>query len=527
VLLGNRDGTFRPAVTYEASGYLSTSVALGDLNGDGKLDLALTNTCGSPPIDSDGNCPFATVDVMLGNGDGTFGPPSGSGLSGWAPVSIALGDVNGDGMPETVVADICNAPNKCTDEGCTCTSSSVEVLGRMYDAGARFGRSVACSDVNGTGRADVVVANSGAIGVLLNNGDGTLQPVVTYQSPGVVDGWSALAVRDVNGDGKPDLLVAATLGCTGCNNDSVAGVLLGNGDGTFQPPVTYSSGGQYARSVAVADVNGDGKLDLIVASCSGIWPDDRAVGILTGNGNGTFQPAVVFNSGASGTFAVAAGDLNKDGKPDVVTVNTSGLGLGVLLNNTNAQKQATSSTISSSLNPSIYGQKVTWTATVTSSGSSTPTGKVKFTWSTYTIGSAILNSSGVATFSRSNLNAGTFPLTAVYVGDAANLGSTSGVLNQVVMQTTSSASLTSSPNPSASGQAVTFTATITSPTVLPTGPVTFAIGKTVLGTAQLSGGKAKLTISTLAVGSSRVTATYYGNSNIAKSSASVTQTVNQ
>jgi hypothetical protein len=113
----------------------------------------------------------------------------------------------------------------------------------------------------------------------------------------------------------------------------------------------------------------------------------------------------------------------------------------------------------------------------------------------------------------------------VYAGDATNSGSTSAVLNQVVLETTSSATLTSSPNPSAQGQAVMFTATISSPTVIPTGPITFAYGKTVLGTAQLSGGKGNLTISSLAVGSTKVTATYYGNSNIAKSSASIVQTV--
>jgi hypothetical protein len=91
----------------------------------------------------------------------------------------------------------------------------------------------------------------------------------------------------------------------------------------------------------------------------------------------------------------------------------------------------TSTLLVSSLNPSIYGQKVTWTATVTSSGSITPTGKVRFTSSGYTIGSATLNSGGVASLTRSNLNADPYPLTAVYVGDAANLGSTSAVLNQV------------------------------------------------------------------------------------------------
>ena len=185
----------------------------------------------------------------------------------------------------------------------------------------------------------------------------------------------------------------------------------------------------------------------------------------------------------------------------------------------------TSTALISSMNPSTYGQKVTWIVTVTSSASIPPTGTVKLTWSIYTIGWATLDSGGMATFSRSNLNADSYPLTAVYMGDAAHTGSTSAVLNQLITQATTSAALSSSPNPSASGQVVTFTATITSPTVMPTGPVTFGVGKTVLGTAQLSGGKAKFTISTLPVGATRVTATYYGNSNIAKSSASVTQTV--
>ena len=187
-------------------------------------------------------------------------------------------------------------------------------------------------------------------------------------------------------------------------------------------------------------------------------------------------------------------------------------------------KSGTSTSLVSNLNPSIYGQKVTWTAKVTSSGSIKPTGKVTFTWGN-TIGTATLNASGVATLTRSNLNADTYPLTAVYSGDANNPGSTSAVLNQVVTQASSAATLTSSPNPSTQGQAVTFTAAITSPTGTAQGPVTFTAGKTVLGTAQLNSGHAKLTISSLAVGSTKVTATYYGDSNIAKSSASVTQTV--
>jgi hypothetical protein len=301
------------------------------------------------------------------------------------------------------------------------------------------------------------------------------------------------------------------------------GVLLGNGDGTFQAPVDYNVGFTPVRSVAIADVNGDGKADLLVGGDVGTVQHGE-VGYLLGNGDGNFQPVVTFGSGGNAAISIALADVNGDGQPDLLAANAEHNTVGVLLHSP-ASQSTTKTTLRSSLNPSTYGQKVTWTATVTPSGSLIPTGKVQFRWGIYTIGSATLDSSGVATLTKSNLNAGAFPLTAVYMGDTANSGSTSAVLNQVVLQATSSARLASSLNPSAQGQAVTFTATISSPTVVPTGPVTFRVGTTVLGTSQLSGGKAKFTISTLAVGSTRVTATYYGNSNVSKSSASVRQTV--
>jgi hypothetical protein len=200
-------------------------------------------------------------------------------------------------------------------------------------------------------------------------------------------------------------------------------------------------------------------------------------------------------------------------------------GLRQVVNSTT--KSATSTALVSSLNPSIYGQKVSWTATVKTSGSVAPTGKVNFTWNGHSIGTVTLNASGAATLSKSNLNVYTYPLSAVYAGDADNVGSASTVLNQVVKQTTSTAKLISSANPSTLGQVVTFTASISSPTVTATGPVTFTSGTTMLGTSQLSGGKATFTTSTLAVGATTVKATYYGDSNIAGSSASVTETVQQ
>jgi Big-like domain-containing protein len=131
----------------------------------------------------------------------------------------------------------------------------------------------------------------------------------------------------------------------------------------------------------------------------------------------------------------------------------------------------------------------------------------------------------VASLTKSSLNADPYNLLATYNGDVNNLRSTSPVLNQAVLQTTSAAAITPSRNPSTVGQAVTFTAKITSPTVMPTGPVTFTAGNAVLGTAQLSGGKATLTTSSLPAGASLVTVTYNGSSNIAKNTATVMQMV--
>jgi hypothetical protein len=638
VLLGNGDGSFQPAVSYDLGG-LFAKVVLADVNGDGKRDIvAAAEFC--LPLGGRSSC----ASVLLGNGDGTFQPAVTYSSGGFLAASVAVADVNGDGKPDIVVANNCSA---YTFPNYDCNAGAQGIIGVLlgngdgtfqpavtyspggYSTAGYFPSAIAIADVNGDGKPDLIVTNQfgpsdgdGSVGVLLGNGNGTFQPVVTYDSGG--PGPDSVAVADVNGDGRPDLLVVGVW----------LEVLLGNGDGTFQPAVTYDSGG--GNSIAVADLNADGKLDVAVGNGGGgvEFNGDGTIDVLLGNGDGTFQPAVTYDSGGYGTGSVVAADVNGDGKTDIVTAtqsvipgpdgNRDGLA-SVLLNNTGSTvfqtttlllsslnpslagqavtltavassaagipqggevtfyyyevpgivgtaslsggtasintsslpigtsvitaiyrgsgqygpsmspalqqavnpttKSVTSTALASSLNPSIYGQKVTWTATVTTSGPATPTGKVNFKWDGYSIGSATLNASGVATLSRPNLNVYTYPLTAVYAGDANNVGSTSAILNQVVKETTSTAALSSSANPSTDGQAVTFTATITSPTVTATGPVTFTAGKTVLGTAQLSNHKATFTTSTLAVGSTTVTATYSGDSNIAESSASVMQTV--
>jgi len=516
VLLGNGDGTFRPAITYLTPREIDAG-AVADVNGDGSPDLIVASPCGNF------GCTEGSVGVLLGNGDGTFRAVVNYDSGGEGAISVAIADVNRDGRADLVVANYDSGTvGVLLGNGDGTFQSAVSYTVGFFDSGVS---SVAIGDVNGDGKPDLigtivcfVTTNciNGSVGVLLGNGDGTFQSVVRYPSNGT--NANSVAITDINGDGKPDLLVAnSCLTKANCGSSGGVSVLFGKGDGTFQTAVTYGSGGRSAVSLAVGDVNGDGQLDVVVTNVK-----DNSVGVLLGGSTGTFRSAMTFGSGGINAISLAIADLRRDGLPDLVVTNAQSSAVDVLLNN---NPKPTSTSLNSSLNPSAYGQKVSWTATVTSFGSVTPTGKVKFTWGNFSIGSATLDSSGLATLSKSNLNADTFPLTAVYVGDTANLGSTSTVLNQVVRQTTSKAMLTSSPNPSTQGQSVTFTATISSPTVLPTGPVTFTAGTTVLGTAQLSGGKARLTISSLPTGSTKVTATYFGNSNIAKSTASVMQMV--
>jgi len=335
VLLDNGDGTFQTAVTYDSGGYGATSVAIADVNGDGKPDLLVVNACGISNCDSS-----STVGVLLGNGDGTFQTAVTYGSGGYSAWAVAVADVNGDGRPDLVVA------NKC--DGSSCSNGTVGVLlgngdgtfqtAVTYGSGGFYAQSVAATDVNGDGKLDLLVANNcvssgdcsnGTVGVLLGNGDGTFQTAVNYSSGGY-EAVSA-AVADVNGDGKPDLIVANDCSNSNCDSSSTVGVLVGNGDGTFQAAVTYGSGGFYAQSVAIADVNGDGNPDLVVANlcgtvrkCGNRIGNGGTVGVLLGNGDGTFQKTMRYSSGGHYAISVAVADVNGDGKPDLVVANACG-----------------------------------------------------------------------------------------------------------------------------------------------------------------------------------------------------------
>jgi hypothetical protein len=325
VCLGSGDGTFRQSRTYRVSGLWPTAVAVGDFNGDGIPDLAVASQ-GSATV------PYAgTVSILLGNGDGTFQDPQDNTVGGGAS-SLAVGDFNGDGILDLAVASTGSYPQSgWTVNVLLGNGDGTFQAAQGYDVGAGS-YAVAVGDFNGDGIPDLVTSGGS---LLLGKGDGTFQPGPGFAITADLDARS-LAVADFNGDGILDLAMANR--GTRPNNftDGNVTVLLGNGDGSFQPPQSYAAGSSYS-SVDIGDFNGDGIPDLAVAN-RGTWPNGN-VTVLLGNGDGSFQPAQNYAAGP-GPYWVAVGDLNGDGYPDLAVGNGLGgvVGVGevtVLLNDAN------------------------------------------------------------------------------------------------------------------------------------------------------------------------------------------------
>lgn len=297
-LLGNGDGTFQTPIVSAGTqecGLAPGAIVAGDFNNDGNLDVLeislLNEFC-----------------ILLGNGDGTFrsGPlvNLGSEFFGVTPV---LGDFNGDGNLDIAVT--VDGYNNVLVEVFLGNGDGTMQAPVQYSAGFPNNGSqyLAMGDFNGDGKLDLIAAGDG-IAILLGNGDGTFQPGVAISSG--VEFPAAMAVADFNGDGHLDVAVSE-------NYAYSLAVLMGNGDGTFQAAVDYPINFDSLCTV-VADFNNDGKLDL---GCSGGITSANvsySTSILLGNGDGSFQPHMDYiGQYVSAPASVVGADFNNDGLFDL------------------------------------------------------------------------------------------------------------------------------------------------------------------------------------------------------------------
>jgi hypothetical protein len=350
ILLGNGDGTFKTPVNFsvDTGSNNQYSIATGDFNKDGKTDVVTINNLTSP-----------TASIYLGNGDGTLqekvdisaGKYQCSTPNVSSPFQtdikffnvVAASDINDDGKLDIVTAD---------DLGCSFSDNNGLLTG-YYSLGVLLGNgdgtfqnpvygpafakpfgiiinSIAVKDLNGDEKPDIAVtdANNDLAYVFIGDGSASYGSPTSYQ---IGSGPIALALSDVNGDGKPELL-------TTNNTDGTVSVLLGKGDGTFGSQQTYNADFRPV-SLNIEDMSGDGIPDMVVANHDFDGHVSTHVGVLLGNGDGTFQPrqavtASNLNDAIAALLTSIVGDANGDGVPDIVVLaETTGLNgkVGVLL----------------------------------------------------------------------------------------------------------------------------------------------------------------------------------------------------
>jgi hypothetical protein len=300
ILLGKGDGTFTATSSSPQTGPNPSFVTAGDFNRDGKTDLAIANLNDN------------SVTILLSNGDGTFTATASRQETGSQPQSMAPGDFNGDGILDLATLNAGNSTVTVllgNGDG-TFTASPLSA-----QTGSQA-RSLVAGDFNGDGILDLAAVNaaSNSVTILLGNGDGTFTAAA---SPAAGSYPYAVAVGDFNLDGKADLAVASQ------SSGSVT-ILLGNGDSTFTPVASSPSGGSTPVSISLADLNGDGKPDLVLANGFG-----GKITILPGNGDGTFGTASSESAGSDPGF-IAVGDFNGDGVQDLAVANTYSNNVSIL-----------------------------------------------------------------------------------------------------------------------------------------------------------------------------------------------------
>jgi hypothetical protein len=599
VFLGSADGLLTAAGTYAGSSPVE-SMLLHDVDGDGHLDLVLEGANGRIEIlhgNPDGSF-AATSEGGGGGADATTGlgghlvavtdvgarhnfytaTPAGMSVlleqsdlsltlegiynAGPGRGSFAVADFNGDGVPDVAVDSPEGVAILFGSAGGGLGSSRSFAAGKPALSGA-------LGDFSGLGNLDAVVNVAAAQSLLLHgNGDGTFaaQPTPTATKgsaapaltevgnlPGVpqIAGMVAEApvVVDLDGDGNQDVIVAYDNASADHAHPLAATanavyIWYGKADGTFTAPVVLTPSRNFYQ-VAVVDVNGDGRPDLVMS-------DGYVVSVQNNLGGRAFGMEQHLLAGM-GINSISAGDVNKDGRTDLVIANGGAVisnpasgqtaaantevntgGITVLLNQLTLAPTNVVLTITSPLTIT-FGQAVNGSAQVTANDGSLPTGTISFyDGATNICTISVAPSASCPASAGAEFAVGTHVLTAVYSGDTTHLGSASAAVTVTVLlgatKTQTVTMLTSSVDPAASGQSVTFTANVVAAAgsvAAPTGVVTFMDGGTVLGTKTLIGsGVASFSTSALSVGVHAITASYGGDANsVASVSAVLTETV--
>ena len=495
---GTRTVNFPMSLT-TAVGLCPDSVAVGDWNGDGIPDLATTDQCAE------------AVTVLLGNGDGTFTVKSSPAVPE-SVVGIATGDFNGDGIPDLLV-----------NLGAGNPGSFMVLLGKgdgtftakpYFHAGndASFPFSFALGDFNADGILDLAIANSGnsTVTVLLGNGDGTF---AAKSSTDVGNSPVAITVADFNGDGILDLATANYGGNT-------VTVLLGNGDGTFSAGSTADVGSE-PWSIVAGDFNGDGIPDLATGN-----QGDNTVTVLLGQGNGTFTTASTPNVGSL-PISIAVTDLNGDGISDLAVAFQNGA--AVLFSNGNGtftvQAIPTLGSLPSSLVVADFNGDGAPDLAANNNDEDASEVTVLLSQITETATAALSNVSVPSAGGESH------QVEASYAGDTNYSSSISSTIPLYAASIATTIALTSNVSTSTAGNTITLTAILSphsSGSLTTDGEtVTFYNGGTSIGTATLSAGVATLNLSPIP-GTYTLTASYSGIAPFAGStSASVGLTILQ
>ncbi|MEG4924463.1 DUF4347 domain-containing protein, partial [Microcoleus sp. F10-D1] len=318
---------FAPKVDF-ATGASPRSVSIGDINGDGKPDLATANYT------------FSTASILInttatGAGTPTFTTKFDFATDLW-PQSVSIGDINGDGKLDLAVAS--SGSNgvsillNTTATGATTPTFSPKV---GFATGVKP-LSISIGDINGDGKPDLATANfdSNTASILLNTtATGATTPTFATKADFATGGTNpqSVSIGDINGDGKPDL-ATANIGFGSSTSILLNTTATGAATPSFNPTVDFVTGSN-PQSVSIGDINGDGKPDLATANFSGSSASILLNTTLTGAATPTFEPKVDFTTG-SGSYSVSIGDINGDGKPDLAVANRNDDNASILLNTT-------------------------------------------------------------------------------------------------------------------------------------------------------------------------------------------------